>query len=299
MQLVCSGITKVNDLIVSPYRLSDFLDRKVYNDIYMIRTTTSANVGSSCANERQRNTSTRVSTVSAVNRTESAPAQDSDTTQSYEPLNYYSPVQSQTPTTPRVTNTTADVETPRAYELAAYTLPSTCLGQISDTTDHVYAVLEEPINWLVVYMFNTLASVDFIGLISVLGMDVIKSVCIFPSSNRWLNCIFCVGVYKLHNGLIRKFIVKVQNYWIMQYTMSCNNIIIGINCWNTGWEIMTSCQCIRILETLLFTFFNNNRMCRILHPVIPIIMCHTHAHMHGCHGAPPLHACPSHSSSCE
>lgn len=114
----------------------------------MIRTTTSANIGSSCANERQRNTSTstHMSTVPAVNRTESVPAQYSDTTQSYEPLNYYSPVQSQTPMIPRVTNTTSDVETPRVYEPAAYTLPSTRLDQISDTTDHVYAVLEEPIN---------------------------------------------------------------------------------------------------------------------------------------------------------
>jgi hypothetical protein len=124
--------------------LSDFLDHKFYNDVYEIRTTTSANLGSSGNEERRRNTITSVSTVPAVKRTasESVPVQNSDATQSYEPLNYYSPVQ--TPPTSSVA--TADVEVQRVYEPAAYTLPSTCLGQVADTTDHVYAVLEEPIN---------------------------------------------------------------------------------------------------------------------------------------------------------
>ncbi len=126
------------------HRLSDFLDHKFYKDVYEIRTTTSANLGSSGDEERQRNTITGVSTVSltAIRRTESVPAQDSDATQSYEPLNYYSPIQ----TPPTSTVATVDVEVSRVYEPAAYTLPSTCLGQVADTTDHVYAVLEEPIN---------------------------------------------------------------------------------------------------------------------------------------------------------
>lgn len=122
--------------------MSDFLDRKVYNDVYMIRTTASAR--SSSKEERRGNTSTSVSAVSAGRRTESISAQYSDTTQSYKPLSYYTPAQ--TPAMSTVTNTTADIDIPRVYEPAAYTLPSTCLGQCSDTADHVYAVLEEPIN---------------------------------------------------------------------------------------------------------------------------------------------------------
>ena len=108
----------------------------------MIRTIASAR--SSSEEERQRNTITGVSTVSAGRRTESVPAQYSDTMQSYEPLNYYTPVQ--TPEMLTVTNTTADIDIPQIYEPAVYTLPSTCLGPSSDTADHVYAVLEEPIN---------------------------------------------------------------------------------------------------------------------------------------------------------
>ena len=130
-------------VVVSPYRLSDILDRKVYNDLYMIRsTTTSANRSS--RDGRQRNTCAGVSTVSAFRKTESVPAQECDATQSYEPVDYYSPVQTTVMSTG--TNTTADADMPKIYEPAAYTLPSTCLGQMSDTADHVYAVLEEPIN---------------------------------------------------------------------------------------------------------------------------------------------------------
>ena len=134
-------------MVVCSYRLSDFLDRKVYNNAY--RTSMTASAKSSSEEERQRSTrsSAGVGTTSAnrriaaVNKSvESVPAQscDSDAIQTYEPLNYYSPVQIST-----VTNTT---DVPRVYEPAAYTLPSTCLGQSSDTADHVYAVLEEPIN---------------------------------------------------------------------------------------------------------------------------------------------------------
>lgn len=32
----------------------------------------------------------------------------------------------------------------RVYEPTAYEIPSDCLGQVSEETDHVYAVLEEP-----------------------------------------------------------------------------------------------------------------------------------------------------------
>ena len=130
--------------------MSNYLDRKVYNDFYRISTTASAK--SSSEEERQRSTitSTGVSTIisagrrtTAVNKcAESVPTQHSDATQAYEPLNYYSPVQ--TLATSTVTSCTTDV--PRIYEPAAYALPSTCMGQSSDTADHVYAVLEEPIN---------------------------------------------------------------------------------------------------------------------------------------------------------
>ena len=135
---MCTLVSVFINFTIPPYRLSDFLDRKVYSNVYGMSLAASAR--SPNTEEGSRNTSTGISAALGGRRTESVPTQYSDVTQTYaEPHNYYSN-ERLAATAPNTT------ETPRVYESVAYTLSSTCLGQDSGIADHVYAVLEEPID---------------------------------------------------------------------------------------------------------------------------------------------------------